>query len=187
MNMDTSPLYAPPEALDAGAGELSVNATCCWFVIYLSRLALIFLVRCGCGGVYADVAVGSKSPDVATLCKGDVYAFSIILLQLCSVAPVYIGNCRDFESLDDARSFKLLTMISKGERPAIEPHIPAELADVIRSAWATQPSLRPSFHDLLSKFHDRSRDIGLSFVAVENGLRASDDFRAKTTPEKRSP
>eukprot|EP00750_Incisomonas_marina_P007300 INCI14791.9.p1 GENE.INCI14791.9~~INCI14791.9.p1 ORF type:complete len:827 (-),score=96.62 INCI14791.9:69-2549(-) len=144
MNMETSPLYAPPEALDAG--------------------------------------VGSKSPDVATLCKGDVYAFSIILLQLCSVDPIHIGNCRDFESLDDARSFKLLSMISKGERPAIEPHIPAELADLISSAWATQPSLRPSFHDLLSKFNDRSRDIGRSFVAVEAGLRASDDFRAGTTP-----
>ena len=75
-----------------------------------------------------------------------------------------------------------LMLFAAGERPAIEPHIPAELADLISSAWATQPSLRPSFHDLLSKFNDRSRDIGRSFVAVEAGLRASDDFRAGTTP-----
>ena len=63
-------------------------------------------------GVFA----GANAQDLTALSKGDVYAFGVMLLQLCSVAPVHIGECRNFDSLDEARSFKLLTMIARGSR-----------------------------------------------------------------------
>ena len=57
-----------------------------------------------------------------------------------------------------------------GLRPQIESHVPAGVVDIISGAWATEPSARPTFHELLQSFRDPSQEFATQFESVEKGL-----------------
>lgn len=58
-----------------------------------------------------------------------------------------------------------------GQRPNIEDHVPSKITEVISSAWATDPSSRPTFQKILSALRDPSLSFGGAFAEVETGLR----------------
>jgi serine/threonine protein kinase len=71
---------------------------------------------------------------------GDVYAFGIVLLEIVVGRPAYRGTSRDA-----IREFVL-----KGRRPAIPVTVPEDIASLIQSCWAQDPSDRPSFADIVT-------------------------------------
>ena len=77
----------------------------------------------------------------------DVYSFGVVLWEIASgqFAKPLQGNLMDY--------------IHKGEREIIPKEVPTELAEVIRSCWQVEPSLRPSMKSIIGKleaYHPRS-------------------------------
>lgn len=75
--------------------------------------------------------------------KSDVYAFSIIVIQILS------GNDHIYENDDDPE--KLVNEIKKGLLPMIPSSFPEELRDLLKSCLNIDPILRPSFRLICTK------------------------------------
>ena len=69
----------------------------------------------------------------------DVYSFGVVLWEIATgqSAKLLQGNLMDYAY--------------KGERESIPKEVPAELAEIIRSCWQTEASMRPSMKTIIGK------------------------------------
>lgn len=113
---------------------------------------------CKIRGTYAYI-----SPEVyfgqSFTPKSDVYAFGVILWELCNrcVRGVYQAPFSEYKAL--VYDFQIIVQASrKGMRPSIAPLVPVALANVIRLCWDHEPANRPTAAQLLKFFEEIAVD-----------------------------
>lgn len=113
---------------------------------------------CKIRGTYAYI-----SPEVyfgqSFTPKSDVYAFGVILWELCNrcVRGTYQAPFAEYKTL--IYDFQIIVQASrKGMRPTIAPGVPNALANIIRLCWDHEPANRPSAAQLLKFFEEIASD-----------------------------
>jgi serine/threonine protein kinase len=84
-------------------------------------------------------------------CKGDVFAFGIMLNEmLCGTTPY--SECPEFLEAPDDKT--RLGMVRDGLRPAVSSQpFHAQLTDLVKRCWATSTRERPSFQEIAAELH----------------------------------
>jgi serine/threonine protein kinase len=85
--------------------------------------------------------------------RADVYSFGVVLWELATNMDSPFGEFKDQVPVIKQR------IIQEGLRPTIPESCPPEFASLIKSCWATNPSLRPSFEEIVDKL---SKMMGLA-------------------------
>eukprot|EP01113_Clastostelium_recurvatum_P039595 TRINITY_DN6059_c0_g1_i5.p1 TRINITY_DN6059_c0_g1~~TRINITY_DN6059_c0_g1_i5.p1 ORF type:complete len:542 (+),score=118.24 TRINITY_DN6059_c0_g1_i5:139-1626(+) len=94
----------------------------------------------------------------------DVFSFGVLLWEL-------LHRQNMFPKTTDG---EICTQIRAGARPAIDPSIPAPIANLIQRCWHHDPNERPAF--LLASPKAKSRIVGLNvFEILDTCVRALDD------------
>jgi LRR receptor-like serine/threonine-protein kinase FLS2 len=78
--------------------------------------------------------------------SADVYSYAIVLWELAAQAVPWR------EVPDRFVRNELLVRIRRGDRPAIGTQWPQAFVSLLEACWATQPSARPTFHDIMARF-----------------------------------
>jgi len=109
---------------------------------------------CKVRGTYAYI-----SPEVyfgqAFTTKSDVYAFGVILWELCNRCCKGVYEAPYSEYKQFKFDFQIIVWVSKkGWRPTIPKDCPVALANLILRCWANDPVDRPETGDLLKFFEE---------------------------------
>lgn len=115
---------------------------------------------CKIRGTYAYIAPEVYFGQTFTP-KSDVYAFGIILWELCNriVRGSYLAPFAEYKTL--VYDFQIIVQASrKGMRPTIDKNVPPALANVIQLCWDHEPANRPDTTQLLKFFEEISSDSG---------------------------
>jgi hypothetical protein len=109
---------------------------------------------CKVRGTYAYIA-----PEVyfgqSFIPKSDVYAFGVILWELCNrfIKGRYDAPFSEYKSL--IYDFQIIVQASrKGLRPSIDPKVPQALQNMIRLCWDHEPENRPDTSYILHFFEE---------------------------------
>lgn len=86
----------------------------------------------------------------------DVYAFSIVMLEIMTGQPAY-GSMR----ADEIRA-----VVGSGQRPGIPESVPTDLTKLIRFCWAQNPNDRPGFEQVVEMLDCIASNICTSVTAT---------------------
>ena len=92
--------------------------------------------------------------------KCDVYSYGIVLWEILTREEPF-GQYTSFSEFKEA-------VCIRGERPTIPEDCPGSLKDLIVNCWNKEPSLRPSFKEIINK---------LDYVIVDSAIPT--DFHGK--------
>ncbi len=82
-----------------------------------------------------------KDPTRHRTVAADVYAFSVVLLEIMVGRPAYMGM----------KASAIRKMVCEGRRLPVPELVPPEVKCVIEECWAQEPEARPTFRDVLSR------------------------------------
>lgn len=79
--------------------------------------------------------------------ESDVYSFGMVVLEVITRDVPWSSavNVQDI----------FRRVVIKRERPNIPPEAPAELVDIARACWASEPSVRPRFSSVLKSMRSQ--------------------------------
>lgn len=84
----------------------------------------------------APEGIGGSTKPLPSL---DIYSLAIMIFEI-------IVEKHPYDLMDKVTVIKIM----KGDRPKIPKFVPAPLADLIQRAWSSDPSQRPSAHEMLT-------------------------------------
>ncbi|KAL5541977.1 hypothetical protein UlMin_009687 [Ulmus minor] len=91
--------------------------------------------------------------------KSDVYSFGVIMWELATEKIPW----------DNLNSMQVIGAVGfMNQRLEIPKDVDPQWAAIIESCWQTEPSLRPSFQELLDKLRDLQRQCTLQFQAARS-------------------
>lgn len=73
-----------------------------------------------------------------------MYSFGIIMWEILTRKTPY----EDSTDIPKGR-FKVIEYVTSGGRPVVPPDVPPWYKDLMTKCWASDPSERPSFHEIL--------------------------------------
>jgi serine/threonine protein kinase len=95
----------------------------------------------------------------------DVWAFGLLLYEIFAESAVFPRSYSPFD---------VIRQLRKHERPIIPTSCGQYMDNLIRRCWSENPSVRPSFNEILGEFRARGFDI-LPGVDCEKIRRAVDE------------
>lgn len=85
--------------------------------------------------------------DIHYTQKVDVYAYAMILYELCT-------GLTPFQDKGDLKKYTLMSYVTQNIRPTIYPEVPNSYRELMEACWDNNPDNRPSFEDIIRRVKD---------------------------------